>query len=719
MDSVRRIFLIFFALLVSFNLVSNPRQPFFEAEKPAAFSVFEENGKVGLKNEQGQVVIPAQYESIGWSNGEFSLIGNVTGYQSKGLWGLINTQNNKVTKAEYEDLSPGQGEIVVARKKLPGTVIVRSGCINLSGKQIIPFSYDGIRITSFRAIVYTRTGSQFKHGLIDLENNVLVPLNFTNIYPLGSLRFGVENFHGKTAIFSEDGKQLCDFSIDSLSSFKKDYAILYQNQRQGLINRNGEITLEPTFNAVKVNDDGTVLTRLSNQWVILDGQNKPLGQLNADSMVVVGKNLIKINSAGKFQLADQTFKPITNEWFSNIGEFNRGKASFCKENRFGVITSRGEVVIKPIYHKLMLTDERVVAELTGDKRFALLDSAGNTISNRSYEEIKPFNGKFFPVRNRGFWGAINSDGKEIIACTHDSIGQVLDDLLVVKFKGKYGVIDLKENWMITPQPGRIQLISSDRYLVQKEKTKFLKSFKGELIYFSDNALEYKDGYLVESLQSGSFLKIDMQGLIAERFDRGESIQELFEESEGLRAIKKDNRYGFVDSRGRLRIANRYENVKSFRESLAPVMIRGKWGFINHADQIAVQPVYEEVEQFTNGFSIVKQKDQFGLIDKSGKLLLPVRYEAIEVLPDKRIKVKQNGMWGLSESNGKILLHPKFETLTPLNNGYAIISQRSKFGVVTLEGMSTIPQIYDGIVYDPIHEVFMAVKKTDWEVAKIQ
>ena len=719
MDSVRRIFFIFFALLVSFNLVSNPRQPFSDVLRPGAFTPFEENGKVGLKNEQGQIVIPAQYESIGWSNGEFSLIGNVTGYRSKGLWGLINTQNNKVTKAEYEDLSPGQGEIVVARKKLPGTVTVRSGCINLSGKQIIPFSYDGIRITSFRAIVYLRNGSQFKHGLIDLENKVLIPISFRNIYPLGSLRFGVENFNGKTAIFSEDGKQLCDFLIDSLSSFKKDYAIIYQNQQQGLINRNGEIKLQPTFNAVKINEDGSVLTRLSNEWVLLDGQNRPLRQTNADSIIVLGKNLLKINTGAKCQLTNEGFKPASIEWFSQIGDFTNGKASFYKEGRCGVINTRGEVLINPVYNSLSVDKNAVIAQLMSDKRFVLLDSTGNTLSGRSYEVIQPFNGKFYPVRNRGFWGGLSSIGKEVIACTHDSIGQVLDDQIVVKFKGKYGVINLREDWILTPQAGKIQLINSERYMVDNGKTKFLKTFKGEIIYFSDNPLKYSNGYLVESLMSGSFLKIDMQGLIAERFDRPESIEELFEESEGLRAIKKDNRYGFVDNRGRLRIANRYENVKSFSDGLAPVMIRGKWGFINHADQIAVQPVYEHVEQFQNGFAIVKQKDLYGVIDKSGKLLLPIRYEAIEILSDKRIKVKQNGMWGLSENNGKILLHPKFETLTPLNNGYAIISQRNKYGVVTLEGMSTIPQVYDAISYDPIHEVFMAMKRTGWEAASLK
>ncbi len=719
MDRVRRIFFIFFALLVPFNLVSNPGKPFLTAVTPGAFTPFEENGKVGLKNEQGQIVIPAQYESIGWSDGEFSLLGNVTGYRSKGFWGLINTQNNKVTRAEYEELTPGQGEIIVARKKLPGTVTVRSGCISLSGKQIIPFMYDGIRIESFRAIVNTRSGNQFKHGLIDLENRVLIPLNYQRIYPLGSLRFAVENFENKTAIFSEDGKQLSGFLIDSISSFKKDLAIIYQNDLQGLINRNGEIKLEAARCEIRLDDDGLVSTRPSNRWVILDGQNKATRELNADTVIVVSKNLLKIKTGGKFKLTNTEFTPITEESFSSIGTFNNGKAYFSQGNRFGVINKNGKLLVKPLYEKIQVVNVNAIAQLVTDHRYVLLDSGGNSLSIRSYESIEPFNGKFFPVRNRGFWGALNAAGKEIIACTHDSIGQVFDDLVVVKFKGRYGVINLKEDWMVTPQAGKIELVNTERYLVQNGKTKFLKSFKGEIIYFSDNPLSLKNGFLIESLQSGSFLKIDMQGLIAERFDRPDAVQELYEESEGLRAIKKDNRYGFVDSRGRLRIANRYENVRSFREGLAPVMIRGRWGFISHEDQIAVQPVYEEVEQFSNGFAKVKQRDQYGLIDKSGKLVLPVRYEALEVLPDKRIKVKQNGMWGLSENNGKILLHPKFETLTPLPNGYAIISQNSKYGVVTLDGLSTIPQVYDGISYDAIHDVFMAMKRTEWEVVKIQ
>ena len=32
------------------------------------YLVFEENGKVGLKSEEGQILLPASFEALGWSD---------------------------------------------------------------------------------------------------------------------------------------------------------------------------------------------------------------------------------------------------------------------------------------------------------------------------------------------------------------------------------------------------------------------------------------------------------------------------------------------------------------------------------------------------------------------------------------------------------------------------------------------------------------------------
>jgi hypothetical protein len=691
---------------------------FFSAAN--SYSVFEENGKVGLKNAEGQVLIPAEYEALGWSNGAFSVVDNVIGYYASNRWGLISISNHRVTKAEYEELLPSEGSLLIARKKSKVSLRIAAGCINTSGKEIIPFQYDGLKISALRAIVFTKIGNQYKYGLIDLTNKTLIPQQYQHIRSIGTLRYAVLNFEGKTALYTDAGKQITEFNIDSLSSFRKNYAILYQGINRGLIDREGMIKLEPKYRDITIRDDGSVRVRDTNEWLFLDGQNKLIRQTKADSVVAAEKNLLKVETASVIQLTNQELSPITPTQFSAVGKFANGKALYKWGHQQGIVLSNGKILLPAIYHHLIIDKNFILASQRagGKDSWNLLDSMGVKRINKTYEQILPFNGKYFAVKNRGFWGALNFVGQDVIACSYDSLMEAKDSLVVVKFRSQYGIINFKEEWIVAPQPNRLKLVGNKRYIEFTVPTTFLKSTDGNVIYFSDNRLDIHPEFLVEHLPSGARWKIDMHGVIVDRqVQPEESTEKIFEEAEGMRAIKRNGKYGFIDSRGRLRIANRYEDVQPFSEGLAPVKILGKWGYINMRDNIAVQPVYEEVFAFKNGFAHVRQKDLFGLIDKNGKLVLPVRYEAIEVLPTKNVLIQQGKLWGLADATGRTVIHPKYDLVKDLGNGYVIVVRGEKYGVVTQQGLSTIPLMYDYIAYDTFNNFFVAMKKAVWTDVK--
>ena len=149
-------------------------------------------------------------------------------------------------------------------------------------------------------------------------------------------------------------------------------------------------------------------------------------------------------------------------------------------------------------------------------------------------------------------------------------------------------------------------LGKERFLEFAPTQTYLKSTDGNVIYFTQNKIEVRSGTMFEYLPSGTIWEIDLNGVIVNRQVQPEgSIEKIFPETEGLRGIQKNGQYGFVDSRGRLRIANRYDGIKPFQQNLAAIKILGKWGFINHEDKIAIQPTYEEVSSFENGFSLVK------------------------------------------------------------------------------------------------------------------
>ena len=133
MECVRFIFLWLTVVLVP-ALCLSAELPYNQCEiKSETVSLFEENGKVGLKGDDGRILIPAHYEAIGWSDGKLAIIDNVVGYRSDGLWGLISTSNKVLTPAEYLDLRPAEGSLLIGQKKSQGYQRPSFGVIDVAG----------------------------------------------------------------------------------------------------------------------------------------------------------------------------------------------------------------------------------------------------------------------------------------------------------------------------------------------------------------------------------------------------------------------------------------------------------------------------------------------------------------------------------------------------------------------------------------------------------
>jgi hypothetical protein len=694
---------------------------FFSAANTNNYAVFEENGKVGLKTTDGQVLIPAQYDALGWSDGKLSVINTITGFKINGLWGLINLSNHKITKPLYDELIPGEASYLLARKKSSLSLRLVQGCINTEGKEVIPFQYDGIKLNSLRAIVYTKIGNIYKYGLIDLQNKALIPQQFKYINSIGSLRYAVENFDNKSALFGEDGKQITPFHIDSISVFRKNYAIIYQNLQQGVIDREGQIKVEAVYREINIGDDGTITARQADEWLLMEGSNKLLQKTYADAVQPSGTDQLRLQMSGEVFLTNTLFKPVNNNRYHVLGAFENGKAIVTVHGKQGLIRQDGLEIIPAKYLELIPDRNFILARQkeNGRDRWVVLDSIGKQRSLKSYDLIRPFNGEYFAVKQRDHWGAINFSGKEVLACSYDSLIQAKDNFIVVKFRGQHGIMSLNDEWKVTPRNNQLRLIGKDRFIEITSKTKFIKTIDGGIIYFTDNLIQLTDDYLLEYLPSGTIWKVDMDGRIVDRkVQPDEPIEKIYEESEGLRGIKKNGKFGFIDSQGRLRIANRYEGIQKFSEGLAAAMIRGHWGYINREDKIAIQPAYEEVADFKDGFALVKQKGFYGLINKQGVQVLPTRYESIEITKAGNLLIRQDKLYGLADAKGRTLIQPRYPHLEDVGNGFAIVARDGKYGVVTHQAISTIPLTYDLITFDPFNKMFIAMKKSSWTSVKL-
>jgi hypothetical protein len=666
-----------------------------------SYSVFQEDGKVGLKNVQGEVLIPAEYEMLGWSEGDITVVDRVIGYRKNDLWGLITVSNQQITAAEYYSLAPGGGSWIIASKRSPLTLRISYGLLDTSGKTTIPFKYSGIKLHSMRAIVYTLDGNQIKYGLIDLSNKMILPQVYQNIYPVGSLRYAVQNFENKTALVTENGKPVTAFVIDSISMMEQGYAIIYQEGKQGLISREGNIIHQPIYRDIRFTS-GKVTARLPNEWRVLDDRNTVQQSFQVDSLIAIAPHRYKLITETGTQLVDESFALVSPVKVQHIGTFYGDLAVFTDNGKSGVIRSDGKPVLPAQYDYIRIHDAGIiVCEKQGSQQQCFLyDRTGKRMTAKAYDAIRPGSEDLFIVSRNGFHGGVTRQGDEIVACAYDSLIDFKDNLIGVKFKGKYGIITRNEFWKVTPQNNRIQLINAERYFEYTDNQTILKSMDGIVHYFTTNELKLSGSNLIENVAHGGVWTINLNGQIIHReYPAAQAADKIFPSSEGYRMIIRNNRAGFIDELGRLRIANRYEDAQPFREGLAAVRILGKWGFINKEDKVVINPTFDEVTQFRNGLCIVKQAGKYGMIDPTGLRILECRYDELEILGSNRVLITQNGK-GLADIQGNILLQARFESITDLNNGCVLVKQQGKYGLMTINGADIIPSIYELLVFEP-------------------
>jgi hypothetical protein len=322
---------------------------------------------------------------------------------------------------------------------------------------------------------------------------------------------------------------------------------------------------------------------------------------------------------------------------------------------------------------------------------------------------------------------LNPNGNEVVHCVFDSIGDRTNQLVAVKFKGLYGIIDLHENWIVAPQLYPIRLANDTRYLLIQKGNSFLKSTEGKVIYFTSNAVEFKEKYWIEHLPNGTENKLSYDGLKIMIEEKPQiktsatqvSVPGLFQMNEGLQGVRRNGKYGFVDAKGKLRIANRYDSIGAFQDGLAPVKLIGMWGFINSADKIVIQPNYESVSSFVNGLSIVQRSARMGLIDQRGQVVLPLRYEHIDRLSTGKFLLKANRLLGVAQVNGTIEIEPRFDDLKVLENGQLLVKQANKWGLISSSGLDIIPMQYDKLQFDPVKNQYLAFHKSEWRVLDIK
>lgn len=679
------------------------------------FSVFEKDGRFGIKNENGEIAVPAVYEELGWTNGSQQVFEGVIGFKRNNLWGLVSIRNKILVENKFYTLDPFENKMLIASIKGRFSNHLFHGILDTSGQVIISFNYFNIDLleNQFLATEFDQYNS--KVGLINKENTIVIPIKYK------SIRFDrtwhvAQRFDGKQDIYKR-GKLISQ----SLDSIRIDIGLTaFKDGLAGHLDTNGSMMFDFKHKDL-INNDGVIEPIEFPFWQVYRDEEIVLEKACDSLAVDDGFWSMYLNGAKHKVFPEDEFKISTDFELQAIAE-DKFIVKHIKTGKWSVIEEYGKKIIDDQDY-IEVCDTYFIAR--DEDKWNLFNGFGTKVNRLPLASLHKGVDNFFIAKRNGYWGILDLTGKTYINFKYDSL-TVAEDLYLAKFHRKWGILDKHGNWKHYPEYESFEVHEN---LIIGKKGKGFTYFYNDLLLYKSTfqiAAQLGNNFVVKDEENnfglitggGSIvhypkfqsikqvgdrfvLKTDQVSILADDLgmtivERSSGYEDFDSFGEGYISAKKNGRWGFLDSQGRLRISNRYEEVKSFNEGLAPIKLRDKWGFIDKDEKLRVQPYYEEVSSFNNGLAVVKENNRFGLIDTNGREIVKVESPLIERTVTGNYLIKtEGGLVGLTNENGSYILRPNFEFIQDLPNEI-IVKANGKMGVLDYEGVQKFKISYSEI-----------------------
>ena len=384
---------------------------------------------------------------------------------------------------------------------------------------------------------------------------------------------------------------------------------------------------------------------------------------------------------------------LNNKKDVEVSDFNGGIAIVDYEidgvKKQDIITTMGNVLSSNGGY--IVSKGLVMVPADNGNGLVLKNTEGSILTKNSYDNIfkerefenEKFENGFLRVRRNGKFGFVDKLGTEIIPCKYSKVDPFKNDVARV-----WGEVDETYGARMSGY------VNKDG----KEIVPCLFMNEGDLIsWFSNEYANYK--------YNNKYGIVDKTGNVVVSF----SYDYAFNFNEGLAAVIKDGKLGFVDNNNNIVIPCMYDNEGydfeysyKFSDGLAAVKKEGKWGYIDKSNNVIIPFIYSEVEDFHNGLALVTDNDgNKGCIDTTGKVVVPYSdTEGIEYLGDGFYKCANNSKVNLINKSGIIGVYDTSWNSSGVvyKDGLFFVGKNKKCGIVDASGKEIIPCIYKEINY---------------------
>jgi hypothetical protein len=443
------------------------------------------------------------------------------------------------------------------------------------------------------------------------------------------------------------------------------------------------------------------------------------------------------------------------------GYDNKEYKRIFSNSKWGFLDNNGDTIIQFGKYKFLnpIDDHGMILAHLHSGKEGYIDINENILIPFIYNDVGVFSIDLAPAEKDGKFGYINRKGDAIIDFKYQEAGYFkTPGIAKVRNENGYGLIDTSENIILKFEYKDIDVFREQNVAILEKDNKFGFYFLNEKrlsplvfdkIYKSqiERPLEVcsncakkvpfnKGVALVEKENQYALINDQFEEVIP--FGLYDSIQPI--NMGGLAIIKKNNKYGIVDSLGNEFLKPEYdfistESARSYEDDFTSFRVIGDGrtillnanggNVLNQSfDSVLVlsscmylaygqgNPLilnndleilfdkYESYHQVDDGF-IVKRGGKMGHVSEEGIVTIPLNYDYLyQPHLEDLFYAGNNGLYGVLDLSSEVIIPFEYELITRTWYGNQdenlIVAKNGKIGTITMENEVAIPFEYDGL-----------------------
>ena len=391
-------------------------------------------------------------------------------FLKNGLYGFIDEDGKIMIEAQYEVAEPFAEGLSLVMKD--GAL----GFLNKAGDLIIPFNYeDGEPYENGLAIV----SKDDKYGMIDRTENAVIPLKYELV---GRFSHDLALVANETSygFVDKKAKLVIPMELDYANDFENGFALIELDDKKGMINTSGRQVIETKYEYLEnFNEYGLARAKNDSAYGLIDMSGAEVLPFEYDRIGEFGDNLALVAKGDKYGYVNSEGEiviPLEYDFNTEAmvwGVFESGYAKFKEGDKYGILNTKGEDVYPAIFEDVGKYTENGFIAVKKKGKWGYADQKVKLQLPYKYSLARSFEKGIAKVRLEDGWQLINQSGENLLDSSAMEIRQ-LDSLYIVNWNGKFALLDEKLD----------SLLPAEYDGIRKFQYHYLQLKRGEeLIYY--------------------------------------------------------------------------------------------------------------------------------------------------------------------------------------------------------------------------------------------